>query len=285
MADPVIDLDAYCARIGYAGSRAPTLEALQTLQRLHTRAIAFENIDVVLKRPIRIDPESLQKKIVAGGRGGYCYESNGLFMHVLRAMGFATTALSARVLFERAETQPLPPRSHMLQRVDIDGEAYIVDVAFGALTPAAVLRYEPDLAQKTPRESYRLVPAGDEFDVQVQLGAAWHALYRFATQPHLPVDYEQPNWHVSTHPESYFVNNLIVAAPREDVRYTLFNDEFRTRTPDGRVESRKIASGRELVDLLEGRFALRLTGEDRAALALRPVTPVVGPEVRPVVNP
>src|SRR3569833_825406 len=123
MTEPVIHLSAYCARTGFAAPRAPTLETLQELQRLHTQAIVFENLDVVLKRPIRIDPESLQKKIVAGGRGGYCFESNGLLMHVLRAMGFQTVALSARVLFERPDTLPLPPRSRMLQRVDIDGRA------------------------------------------------------------------------------------------------------------------------------------------------------------------
>jgi N-hydroxyarylamine O-acetyltransferase len=269
MTEPVIDLDAYCTRIGYAGPRAPSLETLQALQRLHTQAITFENIDVVLKRPIRIDPESLQKKIVAGGRGGYCFESNGLFMHVLRAMGFQTVALSARVLFERPETQPLPPRMHMLQRVDIDGRGYLVDVAFGGQTPAAVLRYEPNIEQKTPRESCRLIAVGDEFDVQAQLGTTWHTLYRFSTHPHLPVDYEQPNWHVSTHPDSYFVNNLIAAVPRDGVRYTLFNDEFRSRTPDGRVETRKIASGKELVELLQGYFALCLADEEREQLARR----------------
>src|SRR5947207_634174 len=119
MAEAAIDLDAYFRRIGYAGPRAPTVEVLAAVQKHHLDAIPFENLDVVLKRPIRLDPESLQRKLVAGRRGGYCFESNGLLFHVLRAMGFRNTALAARVLFERPNEMQMPPRSHMLQRVDL----------------------------------------------------------------------------------------------------------------------------------------------------------------------
>ncbi|HVZ02649.1 MAG TPA: arylamine N-acetyltransferase [Dongiaceae bacterium] len=268
MDEAAIDLDAYFRRIGYAGPREPTLDVLAALQKHHLGAIPFENLDVLLRRPIRLDPESLQRKLVDDRRGGYCFESNGLLFHVLRAMGFRTTALAARVLFERPEF-PLPPRSHMLQRVEVEGGAYLVDVAFGGLTPAGLLRFEPHAAQATARESCRLVPAGDELDLQARMGAEWRTLYRIATHPHLPVDYEQANWHVSTHPESYFVNNLIVAMPGEGCRYTLFNDVFRTRHPDGRVEEQAVVSGAALVALIEGTFAIPLTEDQRARLAQR----------------
>jgi N-hydroxyarylamine O-acetyltransferase len=261
-----IDLDAYCARIGYAGPRVPTREVLVELQRRHMQAIPFENLDVLLKRPIRLDPDSLQRKLVAGRRGGYCFESNGLFMHALRAMGFRTTALAARVLYERPEF-PLPPRSHMLQRVEFDGGAVFADVAFGGFTPGGLLRDQPTIAQPTPRETCRLIPVGDELDLQAQLGEAWRTLYRIAPHPHLPVDYEQANWHVSTHPDSYFVSNLIAALPGEGRRYTLFNTEFRTRYPDGRLETERIAGAGRLIEILEGRFGLALTPADRDALS------------------
>jgi N-hydroxyarylamine O-acetyltransferase len=262
-----IDLDAYCARIGYAGPREPTVDVLAALHRHHLGAIPFENIDVVLKRPIRIDPDSLQHKLIAGRRGGYCFESNGLLFHVLQAMGFRSTALGARVMFERPDDLPLPPRSHMLQRVDFAEGSYLVDVAFGGQTPAALLRFEPHIAQATPRESCRLVPAGDELDLEALMGTEWRRLYRIAPHPHLPVDYEQANWHVSTHPESYFVNNLIACIPGEDCRYTLFNNVFRKRTPDGRVEEKTVADGDALLALLEERFAIALSPDDRATLA------------------
>ena len=268
MPEAEIDLDAYFRRIGYAGSRAPTVEVLAALQKHHLNAIPFENLDVLLKRPIRLDPESLQRKLVADRRGGYCFESNGLLFHALQALGFRTTALAARVLFDRAEF-PLPPRSHMLQRVDFDDGSYLVDVAFGGQTPGGLLHFEPHIAQATARESCRLVPAGDELDLQALMGAEWRLLYRIATHPHLPVDYEQANWHVSTHPDSYFVNNLIVAIPSETSRYTLFNDRVRTRHPNGLVEEQVVTSGRALVAVLESTFGIVLDDAGREEIAQR----------------
>jgi N-hydroxyarylamine O-acetyltransferase len=269
MPEAAVDLDAYFRRIGYAGSRAPTVEVLTALHRHHLNAIPFENIDVVLKRPIRLDLDSLQRKLVADRRGGYCFESNGLLFHVLRAMGFRNTALGARVMFERPDDLPLPPRSHMLQRVDFADAGYLVDVAFGGQAPGGLLRFEPHIAQATPRESCRLVPIGDELDLEALMGAEWRRLYRIAPHPHLPVDYEQANWHVSTHPDSYFVNNLIACIPGEGCRYTLFNDRLRTRTPDGKVEEEIVGSGDALVALLEQKFAIPLTAEERARVAQR----------------
>jgi len=263
-----IDLDAYFRRIGYRGPREPTVEVLAALQKHHLDTIPFENLDVALKRPIRLDPESLQRKLLGDRRGGYCFESNGLLCHVLRAMGFRNTALAARVLFERPDEMPLPPRSHMLQRVDFDEGSYLVDVAFCGQTPSGLLRWEPHTAQATARESCRLVPVGDELDLQALMGE-WRLLYRIAPHPHLPVDFEQANWHVSTHPDSYFVNNLIACIPGEGCRYTLFNDRFRIRTPDGRVEEKIIASADELVALLNDPFTLRLSEDDRARLSQR----------------
>ena len=89
-ADTQIDLDAYFARIGYSGPRAPTLETLKALHFAHATAIPFENLDVLAKRPILLDPPVLQKKLVAQKRGGYCFEVNGLFAAVLRQLGLMT---------------------------------------------------------------------------------------------------------------------------------------------------------------------------------------------------
>ena len=38
----MFDLESYLKRIGYTGSRSPTLETLRALHERHTQAIAFE---------------------------------------------------------------------------------------------------------------------------------------------------------------------------------------------------------------------------------------------------
>ncbi len=74
---------AYLARIGHAGSRAPTIDTLRALHRAHLHAVPFENLDVHAGRLIRIDREAFFRKIVGERRGGFCYELNGLFADLL----------------------------------------------------------------------------------------------------------------------------------------------------------------------------------------------------------
>src|SRR5262249_15051302 len=86
-----IDLNAYFDRIGYSGARTPTLDTLRAVVLRHTEAIPFENLDPLLRRPVRLDAASLQRKLVRDGRGGYCFEHNLLLRHALEGLGFAVT--------------------------------------------------------------------------------------------------------------------------------------------------------------------------------------------------
>jgi len=51
-----VDLDAYLARVGYHGPVEPTLEVLDGLHLAHATTIPFENLDILLGRPIRTSP-------------------------------------------------------------------------------------------------------------------------------------------------------------------------------------------------------------------------------------
>ena len=73
---PALDLDLYFARIGYSGPSIATLPTLRELHALHPAAIVFENLDVLLKRPIQLDVETLVRKLIYHGRGGYCYDAH-----------------------------------------------------------------------------------------------------------------------------------------------------------------------------------------------------------------
>ena len=117
-ADPALDLPAYLRRIGYAGGLAPTRTTLDALQLAHATSIPFENLDILLGVPIRLDLASVQAKLVAGRRGGYCFEQNALFAAVLEHVGFAVTRLAARVRLGHGIVRP---RTHMTLRVDFDG--------------------------------------------------------------------------------------------------------------------------------------------------------------------
>lgn len=110
-----LDLQAYLRRIGYQGAVEPTRRVLEALHLAHATHIPFENLDILLGRPIALDLASLQSKLVARRRGGYCFEHNLLFAAVLREFGFEPTLLAARVRFR---TTAVLPRTHMLLLVE-----------------------------------------------------------------------------------------------------------------------------------------------------------------------
>lgn len=249
------DLDRYLSRIGHDGPRAPTLEALRALQLRHALSMTFENLDPLLRRPVPLDLDSLQRKMLGGRRGGYCFEQNGLFMAALTALGFDVTGLLARVRWMVPPDRQVP-RTHMTLRVRIDGADYIADVGFGGQTPTGPLRLEPGIEQATPHEPYRLDADGDGFLLQGRLGGEWRPLYRFDLQPQTAADYEMGNWYTSTHPQSRFLNNLIAARPAADRRFALLNREFAVHHLGGPTERRTLADAQEVRRVLDEVFGL-----------------------------
>jgi N-hydroxyarylamine O-acetyltransferase len=252
-----IDLDAYLARIGYAGARAATLDTLESLHALHPAAIPFENLNPLLGWPVALDIQALQRKIVAEGRGGWCFEQNTLFRCALEALGFSVTSLAARVLWNAPAGSPLGPRSHMLLLVDVGGRPYIADVGFGGNVLTAPLRLEARAEQSTPHEPHRLVPIENGFVLEVLLSGEWKQLYRFTLEPQFPADYEVSNWYLCHHPSSFFRQLLIGARATGEARYTLRNNALAIHAR-GSTEKRILADAASLRTSLETDFALKL---------------------------
>jgi N-hydroxyarylamine O-acetyltransferase len=249
------DLDAYFARIGYSGPREPSLAVLNAVHAHHVRAIPFENIDVLLGRGIRIDLLSIEQKLVKGRRGGYCFEQNGLFSAVLRALGFAVTPLIARVRWQVPEGTNAP-FTHMLIRVETEEGSFLADVGFGSMSLSQPLRLEFDREQSGSLEPRRLVQRGPEVVQQARLGDTWSDMYQFSLSEALDVDFEMGNWYTSTHPNSRFMQNIIAARAGDGLRHTLLNCELSTRYADGRVERRTLESQGDLIAALASHFDL-----------------------------
>ena len=153
-----MNLDAYLDRIGYAGPRTPTLETLRAITRLHATTIPFENLSVLIDGPPDLELPALEAKLVDAGRGGYCYEQNGLLAAALVALGFEVQGLSARVRYG-VPPDVVTPRSHRLMRVETAEGTAFADVGFGGLTLTAPVMSLWQEEQDTPHERVRLVPA------------------------------------------------------------------------------------------------------------------------------
>ena len=243
-----IDLDAYFRRIGLKGRAAADLPTLQAIQFGHVAAIPFENLSPLMGEAVRLDPASLEDKLVRRGRGGWCFEHNLLLAHVLRGLGFELRTLAARVRWNVAPDVSTP-RSHCLLLVAIDGERYIADVGFGGLTLTAPLALREG-EQATPHEPHRLVGEGDGFALEAKVAGEWQRLYVFDLVPALQADYEVSNWYLANHPESQFVKGLIAARADVDRRHALRNGRYSIHYRDGHTERRMIADAGELKRVL-----------------------------------
>jgi N-hydroxyarylamine O-acetyltransferase len=251
-----IDIGAYFTRIGYSGPRAATLETLRALHALHPAAISFENLDPLRGVRIHLNPASVEKKLVGAGRGGYCFEQNGLFALALAGLGFKVTGLAARVYIK---TEPGKiRRSHMLVKVDLPEGPYIADVGFGAWALSGPLELYDKGEQETPHGPFRVAPVGDYFDVQTVVDGQWTTLYRFMLEEQMPADYEVANWYCSTHPNSRFLTELMVARLPAGRRLGMLNNRLSIHYPDGRTERRELRSADEIADALENEFLIRL---------------------------
>ena len=257
-----MDLDAYFARIGYAGPRAPTLEVLTTLHGLHPEAIPFENLDPFLNRPVEIEPEAVAAKLVHGRRGGYCFEQNGLFYRALRALGFGVTPLAARVVWMAPEPVGRRPLTHRLTLVDLPQGRFLADVGFGGQSPTAPLRLETGLEQPTPHGHYRLMPLGTDsglgYALETRLPDRWAPMYQFTTEPQGDADFEMGNWFTSTHPRSHFRHMLIAAKVEGSRRLNLRNRALTIHDSQGSSKETTLADAQALKALLADRFGIAL---------------------------
>ncbi len=258
MSEPrLTHLALYLQRLGFDAPPAPTLETLRQLQLRHTGEFAFENLTTLSGEPVLIDLPSIEQKVLYDGRGGYCYELNNLFLALLQALGFDARGITGRVVMGQPEGA-WTARTHRVSLVTLDGVRYITDVGFGGMVPTAPLMLDTEAEQLTPHEPYRIERHEDGYTLRANVGGEWRAMYIFDLQRQEDIDYTVGNWYVSTHPESSFARQLMVARTGEGWRRTLNNGSFAIHRVGRESERRQVVDVDELIGLLEDEFGIRV---------------------------
>jgi N-hydroxyarylamine O-acetyltransferase len=253
------DLSAYLARTGHPHVSGADAATLARLHRAHLATIPFENLDIQMGRPIELDAVSLQNALVRRRRGGYCFQQNELFRLALRALGFTPHAREARVRF--AATLPVPPRTHMVLVVFVDGLDWLVDVGFGGNGIV-----EPLAMDATPATqdgwTYRVAREGRLHVLQRRERDDWLDLYAFTDDDAATIDYVVGNWYTSTHPDSKFVRTLTAQRMIGDTRHVLRNLSYSVAGQGGEWQTRTVSRA-ELVPLLRDLFDLDVPEDAR----------------------
>jgi N-hydroxyarylamine O-acetyltransferase len=261
-----LDLAAYLRRIDDRGDVAPSAATLARLHLAHATHIPFENLDILRGLPIRLDLASLQAKLVAARRGGYCFEQNLLFAAVLEAIGFAVTPLAARVRFG---TTAVLPRTHMLLSVDVGEARYLADVGFGADGLLMPLDFRSPATSRQFAWTYRIVAEHDAWVLQSLKADAWIDLYAFTLERQQRVDYELANWYTSTHPASRFVRAPIAQRLSTEWRRMLRGRDY-SEERGGELTRRTLANDDEVVAVLAEAFGVDLPRGTRLAPRVPP---------------
>ena len=243
-----VDVDAYLARIGYAGPRHVDATTLAALHRAHMLAVPFENLDIHLGRGHALAPERSLAKIVDRRRGGWCFELNGAFAALLRALGFPVTLLGAAV---HGEAGPTPDLAHLTLRVDLD-ERWLADVGFGD-SFTRPLRYDEPGEQVRDGRAFRLDRDGD----RVTMVDDGRPGYAFTETPRAMEDFAEMSHRLQTEPRWIFVQKRMCSLATERGRVSL-SELHLIETVDGARTERELADEAEWRAVLRERFGVDL---------------------------
>ena len=219
------NLTDYLQRINYEKTPAADLPTLVGLMRAQLFSVAFENLDVQAGKVVSMMPEDIVEKIVYKGRGGYCYEVNGLFAMALAAIGFEYVLIGARPMFYPTRR----PKTHMVLAVKADERWWLCDLGFGSFgirAPLCLDQLHHTIQQDD--DFFKLVKVDEkEIVMQARVDGDWVNQYGFDLYPHEWIDFSLANYFNSTHPDAIFVQKLLVVKHNPAGRHILFGNRLK----------------------------------------------------------
>jgi N-hydroxyarylamine O-acetyltransferase len=250
----------YLARLGLTGPVAPTADWLERLHRAHVLAVPFENLDIHLDRPIRLDLDALFDKVVVDRRGGICYELNELFRGLLDSVGFRVTTVSGRVWLPDGSLSP--PVDHSALLVDLDG-TWLVDVGYG---DAFTIPHRLGDEWSEPDRRLRTVPTTGGWRLEMDEGEGWAAVYDLDPTPRRLDEFvARCRWH-ETDPASFFRQVPVVTRATAAGRVAVVGGSFQVRSDGARTEQPVTEEG-EITSEVQDHFTSTLVEKLAGVLA------------------
>lgn len=152
-------------------SFVPNIDNLARLMYLHVLAFPIDNTDLhyTPEHHMPVTPGELFQRMVVERKGSYCFGQNGLFLSVIRGLGYRAYPAAGRVLVPNPSPGPSKPRmvytplSHLTILVQpYEGDdacrTYLVDLGFGGrgpLRPVLLADGSEGHAQNAPGDGTR----------------------------------------------------------------------------------------------------------------------------------
>jgi N-hydroxyarylamine O-acetyltransferase len=232
----------------------PNLENLELLQKKHLLQVPFENLDIHWRRPIILETKKFYEKIVDEGRGGFCYELNGLFYELLSEIGFQSKIISAKV--SKGNGQFGAEYDHLTIVSKVDDREYLVDVGFGAFT-AEPLKFVLN-EEQTDQNGTFLIRKYDEeyFEVVKKDDDGWQSEFIFKDLGRDLAEFTGMCDFHQTSPDSHFTRGRVCSLMLENGRKTLTDKKFMITENNEKTEA-EVNSDEEFDRILAGEFGIR----------------------------
>ena len=260
-------VSTYLDRLGCPDAREVSRENLFRLQAAHLENIAYTNLSFYRSGTLNsLAAESLFERIILNRKGGYCFELNGLFGRLLRALGYDVTDYFARWHF--GGTDAIPMRRHRVLKVVLGEEIYLADAGIGSLCPATPLSFRHDVIQPKNFRSYRIgkdALLGNV--VQAETPEGYLPYFSFTEDPHFPQDFVYAHAYCVQQPDSVFRNKLFVHRISEKKQWHILNPtpenpEYLLRIKEESETLTPIRSKDEMLAVLTEVFGLNYSMED-----------------------
>jgi N-hydroxyarylamine O-acetyltransferase len=243
-------LDALLARIGLDRPPDADEDGLRVLHRAYLERVPYEDIAVQLGETGPLDERELAARVLANGRGGYCFELNTLLAALLRLVGFSVTHHQAVVGGDG-------PTNHMVLLVHLDDAIWIADAGLGEGFMEPLPLREGTFERGPFAYTLTREPEGTWWMGQHE----WSSFsgFRMQSEQSSVADFEPHHRRLALEPESSFVRTLVVQSPRDDRIVTL---RARTLSEIGPgVDTKRVLSRQEFAPVLRDVFGIALGGE------------------------
>lgn len=225
------------------------------LHKQHLFNIPFENLDIHYGKKIILDKNKLFDKIILNGRGGYCYELNGLFYFLLKELGFNVKMHSARV--NNGKQAWGKEFDHLVLTVDME-DLWLVDVGFGDnfIEPLRVFdrNIQHDSNGRYVINEYQenfLKLSGSSDNGSFSDG------YIFTLKERKWKDFESMNEYHQTSPESHFTQKKVCSIPVDSGRITL-TDKKLIISKNGKKKISEVPDEADFIKKLKKYFGITI---------------------------
>ena len=245
-------LTGYLRRIRLDSAPALDWEGLGQLHHAQFFAIPFENLDIQLGLPIKLDTRSLVEKLIHSRRGGYCFELNGLLLMALETLGFNARPLLARVHLN----DPPSGRTHQINAVQLGSETWLVDAGFGAGGPRFPMLLKDGWTRMQNGFGFRILKKDPYGWIVQSWESSWKDSYSFEEGWVSGPDIEVANFYTSHSSQSHFTTMRTVSKPTAGGRIGLQNQVLTIIEGDSKQVSEVVES--ETLSLLASEFGIDL---------------------------